>query len=62
VTPVFAWHGALRETADQGDPSSWEFYVVAERDLPEQKSIALAAIRSLTSACDIGRLAAEVSL
>lgn len=57
---VFAWHGARRETADQGDPSSWEFYVVAERDLPEQKSIALVAIQSLTSACDIGSLAAEV--
>lgn len=59
---VFAWHGAAREKADQGDPSSWEFYVVAERDLPEQKSIALAAIRSLTSACDVGRLAAKVRL
>lgn len=59
---LFAWHGAPRETANQGDPSSWEFYVVTERDLPEQKSIALAAIRSLTSACDIERLAAEVRL
>ena len=29
----------IRETADQGDPTSWEFYVLAERDVPQQESI-----------------------
>ncbi len=57
---VFAWHGGTGETADQRDPASWEFYVIAERDLPEQKSIALTAIRGVTSACDVGRLPAVV--
>ena len=53
---VFAWHGGTGTTADQRDPATWEFYVVAERDLPEQKSIALSAIRHTTSACDVGHL------
>ena len=57
---VFGWHGGTGETADQRDPASWEFYVIAERDLPEQKSIALTAIRDMTSACDVGRLPAVV--
>ena len=57
---VFAWHGAPREAADQGDPTSWEFYVVPKRDLPEQKSIALKALQGLTSPCGIQGLAAAV--
>ena len=27
---VFAWHGGTEETADQREPASWEFYVMAE--------------------------------
>lgn len=57
---VFAWHGGSGEKLDQRDPASWEFYVVAKRDLPEQKSIGLPAIRDLTSRCRIERLAAAV--
>ena len=57
---VFAWHGGTGTTADQRDPATWEFYVVAERDLPEQKSIALTAIRASTSRCRIKELAAAV--
>ena len=57
---VFAWHGAPRETADQGDPRSWEFYVVPERDLPEQQSITLKAVQGLTAPCGIDGLAAAV--
>ena len=38
---VFAWHGETGESADQGNPTSWEFYVVPEARLPEQKTIAL---------------------
>ena len=53
---VFAWHGGTGTAADQRDPATWEFYVTAERDLPEQKSIALSAIRHTTSACDVGHL------
>ena len=57
---VFAWHGGTGTTADQRDPTTWEFYVIAERDLPEQKSIALTAIRASTSRCRIKELAAAV--
>ena len=57
---VFAWHGSSGETTDQRDPTSWEFYVVPERDLPEQKSIGLPAVRDLTSPCRIRDLATTV--
>ncbi|MYH49395.1 MAG: hypothetical protein F4020_00490 [Gammaproteobacteria bacterium] len=57
---VFAWHGADGDTADQRDPGSWEFYVVAERDLPEQKSIGLTVLQELASPCGIDALAAGV--
>ena len=57
---VFAWHGETGESADQGDPASWEFYVVPEPDLPEQKTIALKALQGLTSPCGIEGLAAAV--
>ena len=55
---VFAWHGGTGETTDQRDPASWEFYVIPERDLPKQKSIALPAIRASVSRCRIQGLAA----
>lgn len=57
---VFAWHGGSGELVDQRDPASWEFYVVAERHLPEQKSIGLPAIRDLTSPCRIEEIRAVV--
>ena len=57
---VFAWHGGAGTTADQRDRATWEFYVVAERDLPEQKSIALKALQALTLVRDIDDLAMAV--
>ena len=57
---VFAWHGAGGDTADQRDAGRWEFYVVAERDLPEQKSIALKGLQDLASPCGIDALAGAV--
>ena len=57
---VFAWHGVNGEMADQRDPVSWEFYVVPERDLPEPKSISLAAMQRLTSPSDIRELSTWV--
>ena len=58
---VFAWHGADGDTADQRDAGSWEFYVVAERDLPEQKSIGLSVLQDLASPCGIAGLAVAVA-
>jgi len=57
---VFAWHGADGDTVDQREAGSWEFYVVAERDLPEQQSIALKVLQDLTSPCRIDALAGAV--
>ena len=57
---MFAWHGGTGTTANQRDPATWEFYVVAERDLPEQKSIALKALQALTSVRGIDDLAMAV--
>ena len=57
---VFAWHGDDESTADQRDSGSWEFYIVAECELPEQKSIALKALQDLASPCGIDALAAAV--
>ena len=57
---VFAWHGEPQETADQRDPGSWEFYVIPERGLPQQKTIGLNPIRRLTDPCGIEGLAAAV--
>ena len=58
---VFAWHGADKSTADQRDAGSWEFHVVAKRDLPEQKLIALTPLQDLASPCGIDALAAAVA-
>ena len=57
---VFAWHGDTGDSADQRDPASWEFCVVPASDLPAQKTVALKAVRDLTSPCGIGGLAAAV--
>ena len=57
---VFAWHGETQETADQRDPTTREFYVVPECELPPQKSIGLNIIRNLRSLCDIAGLGGAV--
>lgn len=47
---IFAWHPGFhpKEAVDHTDPEQWEFYVVAERDLPVgQKSMGLAGILKL---------------
>ena len=48
---VFAWHGDHGEHADQREPASWRFYVLLERDLPDQKSIGLGVIRRRVKPC-----------
>lgn len=58
---VFAWHEGARDTADQRDATSWEFYVVSEGELPEQKTIGLTAIRDLTDPSDVEGLPAAVA-
>lgn len=60
---IFAWHGDPGEIADQRDPHRWEFYVIAERDLPQQKTIGLGVIRrigEMRRGSRLGDLAAAV--
>ena len=57
---VFAWHKGTEETADHREPASWEFYVIAERALPDQKSIGLGPLRRLASPCSFDELGAAV--
>ena len=57
---VFAWHAGMDETADQREPATWEFYVIAERDLPAQKTIGLGPLQRLISPCSFDELGAGV--
>ena len=58
---VFAWHGGAGESADQREPMSWQFYVILERDLPDQKTIGLSVIRRLVEPCGVDRLHARLA-
>jgi hypothetical protein len=44
---IFAWHGRTDDQADHRDPDQWQFFVVAERDLPDQKTISLSALTKI---------------
>ena len=57
---VFAWHAGTDEIADQREPATWEFYVIAERGLPAQKSIGLGPLQRLVSPCGFDKLGAAV--
>lgn len=67
---VFAWHSESdREVADHSSPSQWEFYVVAERCLPQEpptESISLNPLRQLVSSdlasrCSYNELAERIT-
>ncbi len=58
---VFAWHGEQdRAFADHRTASQWEFLVVAESELPAQRSIGLNPLRKLARLCTYRSLAREV--
>ena len=48
------------KSADQREPMSWQFYVIPERELPDQKTIGLSAIRRLAQPCGADRLRAAL--
>ena len=58
---VFAWHPEKNtDVADHRLPEQWRFYVVAERQLPQDPltdSISLGPLRNLTSPCNYDVLA-----
>ena len=43
---IFAWHEHVHDSADQADPAQWQFFVIAEKDLPAQSSIGLIWLKS----------------
>jgi hypothetical protein len=57
---IFAHHGIYANHADHRDPSQWQFYVVATRDLPDVKQVALSTISRFTEPVPISALADKV--
>ena len=59
---VFAWHPVQdADIADHRRPDQWEFFVVAEGNLPQKKqTIGLEALTRLCDVCDYDALAARV--
>ena len=57
---VFAWHSMTGANCDHADPKQWQFYVLAEADLPAQKSLGLQQIDRLTQATDFTGLKSAV--
>lgn len=52
---VFAWHPRIDAATDHRCPDQWKFFVVAERDLPQDeplaKSIGVGALTRLSDGC-----------
>ena len=48
---VFAWHAGAGDSVDQREPANWQFYVVPECRLPDQKTVGLSTIRHLAEPC-----------
>ena len=57
---VFAWNDATGPDCDHADPAQWRFLVVAEADLPAQKSIGMRQLERLTTAVDFFGLGSRV--
>ena len=53
---IFAWHDVTGDECDHAEPEQWRFYVVAEADLPAQKSFGLRQITRLAVAVDFSGL------
>lgn len=58
---IFAWHDRTDPAADHREPDQWHFYVVAEHDLPGQKSLALTTLSKIADPVPFGALKAAVS-
>ena len=57
---VFAWHPVTGVAADHRRADQWEFYVVREDALPDQKTIGLKRVAGLAQPVGYGELAAAV--
>lgn len=58
---IFGWHGLTNPTvADHRDPSQWQFYALKAVDLPEQTTIALSRIATMSEAFSINEIASKI--
>jgi hypothetical protein len=57
---VFGWHDRTDDKADHREPHQWQFFVVAERDLPAQKTISFSVLVKLAMVVPFDALADEV--
>jgi hypothetical protein len=59
---LFAWHPQSDNTCDHADPSQWQFFVVAERDLPiNAKSVGLYWLGNHSASSDFANLGCTVN-
>jgi hypothetical protein len=42
---VFAWHAATDDGADHRDASQWDYFVLPESALPQQKTVSVDRVR-----------------
>ena len=57
---VFAWHPLRADSCDQRDPEQWQYFAVRSDSLPQQKSISLKGIRTLSDPLSSDELAGAV--
>lgn len=59
---IFAYHSETDiEAADHRNPAQWRFFIVPEKLLPNQKTIALSRIKAVGAECQFDSLLNEVS-
>jgi hypothetical protein len=57
---VFAWHSETGPDADHRDLAQWQFFVVPAGRLPNQKTISLGPLMTLSEPVDAGNLKVSV--
>ncbi len=57
---VLGWHPVTDPSADHRAADQWQFYVIAEHRLPQQSSIALSTLQTLSDAVTVRNLAHRV--
>lgn len=58
---IFAHHPIVDESADHRDAEQWDFYIVPERSLPHQQSIALSTLTPLSTRACFSTLTASLN-
>ncbi len=59
---VFAWHQNIDSSCNQADPQQWQFFVIAERDLPlNAKSVGLSWLKNHCTPTDFANLGSVVN-